>query len=189
MDEFCVRLLSYFDRGMDGKPGRWPHSLPSPEDMAGAGYRFEGNREVGGDIVVCDFCTMQAWAWERKDDPFAQHMESKSCEYVDSEVFRDHHDKFLQKQGENKKMDDLMLTPPATPAKRPYKPRRKLRLSPIVTVFDSMPTEEADAKAVNNSKPVEIAVSAGETKILIKITDGGERGKLPVPTPTPSSLP
>lgn len=182
MDEFCVRLLSYFDRGMDGKPGRWPHSLPSAEDMAGAGYRFEGNQKLGGDIVVCDFCTMQAWAWEKKDDPFTQHMESKSCDYVDSEMFREHHDKFLQKQGETKKMDDLMLTPPATPTKKSYKPRRKLGLSSIVTVYDSMPTEEADRKAGNgNGKPVEIAVSTGETRILIKITDGGERGKSPFP--------
>ncbi|KAL0766696.1 hypothetical protein CaCOL14_011141 [Colletotrichum acutatum] len=176
MDEFCVRLLSYFDRGMDGKPGRWPHSLPSPEDMAGAGYRFDGNQKVGGDIVVCDFCTMQAWAWERKDDPFAQHMESKSCDYVDSEMFRQHHDKFLQKQGETKKMDDPMLTPPTTPTKKAYKPRRRLHLSPIITLFDSMPSQEADPKIISgNNKPVEIAISTGETKILIKITDDGER--------------
>ncbi|KXH25550.1 hypothetical protein CNYM01_00331 [Colletotrichum nymphaeae SA-01] len=177
------------DRGMDGKPGRWTHSLPSPEDMAGAGYRFEGNQKVGGDIVVCDFCTMQAWAWERKDDPFAQHMESKSCEYVDSEMFRELHDKFLQKQGKNKKLDDMMLTPPATPTKKSYKPRRKLRFSPIITMYQSMPTEEADPETANSKKPVEIAVSAGQTRVVIQITDGGERGKLSVPTPTLSFLP
>ncbi|KXH66896.1 hypothetical protein CSAL01_03149 [Colletotrichum salicis] len=189
MDEFCVRLLSYFDRGMDGKPGRWPHSLLSAEDMAGAGFRLQGNQKEGSDIVVCDFCTMQAWAWERKDNPFAQHKGSASCEYVDSDMFREHHDKFLQKQSENKNTGDLMLTPPATPAKKCYKSRRKLRLSPIITIYNTMPTREADLEPIQDKKPVEIAVSTGQTKIVIQITDASKRGKPPAsPLPQPSTL-
>ncbi|KAL2875693.1 hypothetical protein SGCOL_009157 [Colletotrichum sp. CLE4] len=175
MDEFCVRLLSYFDRGMDGKPGRWPHSLPSPEYMAGAGFRFQSDQKDKGDIVTCDFCRMQAWAWERKDDPFAHHKESKGCEFIDSDIFHQHHDSFLRKKSEGNKAADSLSSPPPTPTKKSHKPRRKLVLSPIVTVYDSVSTEEADRKTVNDNKPVEIAVSIGQTKIVIQVIDDSER--------------
>ncbi|OHF03824.1 hypothetical protein CORC01_00686 [Colletotrichum orchidophilum] len=188
MDEFCVRLLSFFDRGMEGKPGRWPHPTPSPEAMAAAGFRLlQDGQSPSGDSVTCDFCKMQAWAWERKDDPFLMHKEALSCEYVDSGIFRDHHENFLQKQDQINGTGESRLTPPSTPTKKTSKPRRRMRLSPIVTVYDSMPSQEANHKSVEKQKdglePIKITVSTGETEIVIQLTDTSERGEPPFPMP------
>lgn len=179
MDEFCVRLLSYFERSEDGKPGRWPHPNLSPEDMAGAGFRLVSTQAKSGDSVICNFCSLQAWAWERKDDPYHQHQDgSPKCEYVVSDIFRKHQELFFMKKFEKGETEEPLLTPPMTPTKRTYKPRRRMGLSPIVTVYDSTPSHNAtrasEEPQASTGKPFEITVSTGETKVVIQITGGGE---------------
>ncbi|KAK1973935.1 hypothetical protein LZ30DRAFT_609432 [Colletotrichum cereale] len=186
MDEFCVRLLSFFERGEDGKPGRWPHPALSPEDMAGAGFRLQGSQSKHGDNVICDFCRLQAWKWETKDDPFHQHQDvSPNCEYVTSSIFKEQHEVFLKKQLDSKEMATLPLSPPATPTKRSCKPRRRMGLSPIVTVYESAPAYQATQSSLELQgqfqKPTEISVTAGNIEVVIRVGDQGERGKFPVP--------
>ncbi|KAK2016211.1 hypothetical protein LZ32DRAFT_615552 [Colletotrichum eremochloae] len=182
MDEFCVRLLSFFDRGTDGKPGRWPHPALSPEDMAGAGFRLQGSQLKPGDNVICDFCRLQAWKWETKDDPFHQHQDaSPNCEYVTSDLFKEHHDVFVRKQQlEVKEIDQRPLTPPATPTKRSYKPRRRMALSQIVTVYESAPTHQATQGSLNlqeqSKMATEVSVTAGSVDVVIRVYEHGDRG-------------
>ncbi|GKT67120.1 baculoviral IAP repeat-containing protein 3 [Colletotrichum tofieldiae] len=167
MDEFCVRLLSFFERGADGKPGRWPHPSLSPEDMAGAGFRLQGS---------------QAWKWEKKDDPFQQHQDaSPKCEYVASSMFEGHHDVFVKKQPDKKETTQWPITPPATPTKRPYSPRRRMTFSPIITVHESAPSGQATQLSPQQQEqrltPTEISVTAGEIKFVIQVSGPGERGE------------
>ncbi|KZL84426.1 baculoviral iap repeat-containing protein 3 [Colletotrichum incanum] len=181
MDEFCVRLLSFFERGADGKPGRWPHPALSPENMAGAGFRLQGSQVKSGDNVICDFCKLQAWKWEKKDDPFRQHQDaSPKCEYVVSNTFGEHRDVFLKKQRDKENIQ-RPLTPPATPTKRSYGPRRRMALSPIVTVHESAPTGQATQLSLGQQeqrpRPTEISVTTSEIKFVIQISDLGERGE------------
>ncbi|OLN86001.1 hypothetical protein CCHL11_10088 [Colletotrichum chlorophyti] len=182
MDSFCIRLLSFYERGSEGKPGRWPHSDLAPEYMAGAGFRLQGSQATEGDSVVCDWCKLQAWKWESKDDPFEQHVNTaRACEYVNSEMFQQHREVFLKKQATEKSLDDQpMLSPPATPVKTKYKPRRRMVISPIFTVIDINPSESATLAALkphdDGAKPVEIAVSAGDIKFVIQVMGNIERG-------------
>ncbi|KAK2002788.1 hypothetical protein LX36DRAFT_212949 [Colletotrichum falcatum] len=181
MDEFCVRLLSFFERGTDGKPGRWPHPALSPEDMAGAGFRLQGSQPRSGDNVVCDFCRLQAWKWETKDDPFDQHKDaSPACEYVNSDIFHGYHGVFVRKQLEVKEAGQRPMSPPATPTKKSYRPRRRMVLSPIVTVYESAPASQ-ETKASRKPQeelqtPTEIAVTAGGVEVVIRVCDQGARG-------------
>ncbi|KDN64387.1 hypothetical protein CSUB01_06163 [Colletotrichum sublineola] len=181
MDEFCVRLLSFFDRGTDGKPGRWPHPALSPEDMAGAGFRLQGSQLKSGDNVICDFCKLQAWRWETKDDPFHQHQDaSPNCEYVTSDLFKEHHDVFVRKQQlEVKEIDQRPLTPPATPTKRSYKPRRRMALSQIATVYESAPTHQATQGSLNlqgqSKMAAEVSLTAGSVDVVIRVYEQGDR--------------
>ncbi|GJC90948.1 E3 ubiquitin-protein ligase IAP-3 [Colletotrichum liriopes] len=189
MDEFCVRLLSFFERGADGKPGRWPHPSLSPEDMAGAGFRLQGSQVKSGDNVICDFCKLQAWKWEKKDDPFQQHQDaSPKCEYVASSMFKGHHDVFVKKQPD-KETTQWPVTPPATPTKRPYSPRRRMTFSPIITVHESAPSGQATQLSPKQQEqrlmPTEISVTAGEIKFVIQVSGPGERGSYAIlDTPT-----
>ncbi|EFQ25798.1 hypothetical protein CGRA01v4_14197 [Colletotrichum graminicola] len=182
MDEFCVRLLSFFERGTDGKPGRWPHPALSPEDMAGAGFRLQGSQAKLGDNVICDFCRLQAWKWETKDDPYHQHQEaSPKCGYVTSDIFKEHHDVFLQKQPDVKGVVQWPLSPPPTPTKRSCKPRRRMGLSPIMTVCESTPfkQETKSVKLQDQSQTSTISVTAGCVEVFIRVYDQGGRGKFP----------
>ncbi|KAK1573196.1 uncharacterized protein LY79DRAFT_653248 [Colletotrichum navitas] len=182
MDDFCVRLLSFFERGTDGKPGRWPHPALSPEDMAGAGFRLQGSQAKPGDNVICCFCKLQAWKWETKDDPYHQHQEaSPKCEYVTSDIFKEHHDVFLQKQLDVTEVVQGPLSPPPTPTKRSYKPRRRMGLSPIVTVYDSAPSHQATKSLglQEQSQRPTVSVTAGCVEVFIRVCDQGERGKFP----------
>ncbi|KAK1966879.1 hypothetical protein LY78DRAFT_33280 [Colletotrichum sublineola] len=165
MDEFWVRLLSFFDRGTDGKPGRWPHPALSPEDMAGAGFRLQGSQLKSGDNVICDFCKLQAWRWETKDDPFHQHQDaSPNCEKQQLEV---------------KEIDQRPLTPPATPTKRSYKPRRRMALSQIATVYESAPTHQATQGSLNlqgqSKMAAEVSLTAGSVDVVIRVYEQGDR--------------
>ncbi|KAJ0164162.1 hypothetical protein CTA2_1620 [Colletotrichum tanaceti] len=185
MDEFCVRLLSYFERSEEGEPGRWPHPNPSPEDMTGAGFRLVSTQAKSGDSVVCDFCSLQAWAWEKKDDPYHQHQDgSPKCGYVVTECFRKHQALFLKKQLEKMETKDPLLTPPMTPTKKTYKPRRRMGFSPIVTMYDSKPSHNAtrasEEPRESTGKPLEITVSTGETKFVIQVTGAGEHRNTPL---------
>ncbi|KAK2043863.1 hypothetical protein LZ31DRAFT_585041 [Colletotrichum somersetense] len=183
MDEFCVRLLSFFERGTDGKPGRWPHPALSPEDMAGAGFRLQGSQTQSGDSVICDFCKLQAWKWETKDDPFHQHKEaSPKCEYVASDIFNECHDVFVKRQLDVNEVAQCPISPPATPTKKSYRPRRRMGLSPIVTVYESTPTDqEGSPKFQDKSQmPTEVSISAGSVEVVIRVCDQGGHGKFPV---------
>ncbi|GKT46306.1 death-associated inhibitor of apoptosis 2 [Colletotrichum spaethianum] len=180
MDEFCVRLLSFYERGADGKPGRWPHPALAPEAMAGAGFRLQGSQVKSGDNVICDFCRLQAWKWETKDDPFQQHQDaSPKCAYVASAIFGQHREVFSKKQLDKGEAGSLPLTPPATPAKRSYTPRRRVGLSPIVTVYESAPAGQAAPSSLKRQKapvPMEISVTTGEINFVIQMSEVGEPG-------------
>ncbi|KAK2054877.1 hypothetical protein LY76DRAFT_211349 [Colletotrichum caudatum] len=183
MDEFCVRLLSFFERGTDGKPGRWPHPALSPEDMASAGFRLEGSQTQSGDSVICDFCKLQAWKWVTKDNPFEQHREaSPNCEYVASGIFKEYHNVFVKKQLEVKEVVQCPISPPATPTKRSPRPRRRMGLSPIMTVYESTPTDqEGSLKLQDKSQmPTEVFISAGGVEVVIRVCDQGGQGNFPV---------
>ncbi|WYZ46810.1 hypothetical protein EsH8_IX_001035 [Colletotrichum jinshuiense] len=184
MDEFCVRLLSFFERGADGKPGKWPHATLSAEAMAGAGFRFQDSQTKSGDSVICDFCKIQAWRWEKKDDPFLQHREgSPHCDYVASKLFEDHHQVFLRGGNDKKEAAEAPPSPPPTPIKKSYTPRRRrLDRPPIVTVYDAAPARNeaqgSSGQQVESLSPVEISVSAGDTNIVIRVSEQDKRGGL-----------
>nr|XP_036576152.1 uncharacterized protein CTRU02_13839 [Colletotrichum truncatum]KAF6782841.1 hypothetical protein CTRU02_13839 [Colletotrichum truncatum] len=179
MDGFCNRLLSFYDNNVNGEPGRWPVANLQPEDMAGAGFRFAGNGKLNCDSVSCDWCKMQAWKWESKDDPFEQHRQgSPTCIYVASKTFKDYEQVFQAKVMVSEVFGRLP-SPPATPVKQIRKPRRRMCLSPITTVFDFEPAQdEAHSVAYQQEsthKPVEISVMSGDTKVVIQIANGEER--------------
>ncbi|KAF4829241.1 hypothetical protein CGCSCA4_v014642 [Colletotrichum siamense] len=163
--------------------------------MAGAGFRYTGERRHQADSVTCDFCEMQAWAWEAKDDPFEEHQTgSPNCQYLTTQLFKDRHKVFLLKREATDKASpaasntvDEILTPPVTPVKPKTgrKPGRKsarsMVLSPNVTVYDSSPANEQTQDAVHQDtgkQPVEITITAGSTKITIQVTDVSPRGTL-----------
>ncbi|KAH0431018.1 hypothetical protein CcaCcLH18_07432 [Colletotrichum camelliae] len=188
MDEFNCRLLSFVPRALDGEAERWPVDSLRPEDMAGAGFRYTGGRRHQVDSVTCDVCEMQAWAWEAKDDPFDEHLAgSPQCEYLTTQLFKDCHKIFLLKREATDKASpaasntvDEILTPPVTPIKpkagrKPgRKPGRSMVLSPIVTVYDSTPSDDQKHNAVHReteNSPIEIAITAGGTKFTIQVTD------------------
>ncbi|KAJ0327594.1 hypothetical protein COL922a_013437 [Colletotrichum nupharicola] len=195
METYFERLFTFHATGSesdDGEGMKWPVNTLRSEDMAGAGFFFTGNETQTPDSVTCFSCKMQAWQWKRKDDPFDEHSSgSPNCEYVTTQQFEDRHNLFLmEKEGKkaSKQSSPDTLDGPATPPETPTKPkattkryqyRRKMVLSPIYTVYDSCPTNEQTQETVHrdtDKQPVEIAITAGDTKFTIQVTDVSPRG-------------
>ncbi|KAF6807857.1 baculoviral Iap repeat-containing protein 3 [Colletotrichum sojae] len=183
MSDYSQRLATFFADGPDGQPNIWPIAHIRPEDMAGAGFRFAGEGFENSDAVTCDECKLHAWSWEKKDDPFQQHRDgARHCSYVDTEAFERHHREFLANAASVEAIDAPM-TPPATPPKRTYKSRRRIKLSPIMTVCNTSPSDDKVFSTArqdqSRAEPVEVSVSAGGATVIIQVTaDVGMKGRL-----------
>lgn len=57
----------------------WPHSQPSPPDMAAAGFSSTGD----GDIVVCGQCDISLISWVEEDVPLQEHiLRNPDCPFL-----------------------------------------------------------------------------------------------------------
>ncbi|KAF5520152.1 Baculoviral IAP repeat-containing protein 7 [Colletotrichum aenigma] len=192
METYFERLFTFHATGSesgDGEGMKWPVNTLRPEDMAGAGFFFTGNETQTPDSVTCFSCKMQAWQWKRNDDPFDEHSSgSPNCDYVTTEQFEDRHKLFLmdrESKNASKQNSPAALEAPATPPETPTKPKtirkpkRKMAMSPIVTIYDSAPADNQAQNAVHHDtgkQPVEIAITAGDSKFTIQVTDVSPRG-------------
>ena len=71
MSTFEERLASFTDE--------WPHTVPSPEALADAGFSHQPTSKQP-DAVVCQVCKTCLVDWEPEDDPKEEHhIRSKSC--------------------------------------------------------------------------------------------------------------
>ncbi|KAF9869871.1 baculoviral iap repeat-containing protein 3 [Colletotrichum karsti] len=189
METYSARLLSFYPNATGSEPedeaeaGAWPITTLRGEDMAGAGFYFTGSTKTP-DSVTCHSCKLQAWKWEEKDDPFAQHkVGSPNCDYIATDEFEDCHRVFLARQEAKQSIE--ALTPPPTPAKPLRKPRgpskKKIALSKIMTVCDVAPSYTQDHTAMSqqgsDSKPIDISITAGDSRITIQINNDGLRGE------------
>ncbi|KAL2754162.1 hypothetical protein ACRALDRAFT_1070026 [Sodiomyces alcalophilus JCM 7366] len=158
MDDFCARLQSFYN---DENEARWTLTTPSAEDMAGAGFRLQGESSRS-DVAICDICQVIGWNWEAKDDPFAEHTKNGAdCAYVQSPLFSKFNEMFA------KKKKAITPTPPATPnagggrrnssMATPRKKRAKLALSEVHTVA----SVEPQAVLLPKNKPMEIEFRRG----------------------------
>ncbi|KAF6785373.1 baculoviral Iap repeat-containing protein 3 [Colletotrichum musicola] len=183
MSDYSQRLATFYADGPDGQPNTWPIAHIRPEDMAGAGFRFAAEGFNNSDAVVCDECRLHAWSWERKDNPFQQHRDgARQCSYVGTETFERHHGEFLANAA-SREVVDAPMTPPATPPKRTYKSRRRIKLSPIMTVCSTSPSNDqvfsTTRQEESRAEPVEVSISAGGTTVIIQVTaDVGMKGRL-----------
>jgi len=57
----------------------WPHSRPSAEDMAAAGYSYAPSRS-DGDLVVCSDCPSILADWKENDVPLEEH--EANCPFI-----------------------------------------------------------------------------------------------------------
>lgn len=144
MDEFCLRLLSFFEKGEEGTPGKWPLVSPTSEDMAGAGFKFAAAGSQR-DNVKCDACNLECFKWEPDDNPYEDHVKnSPQCPFTKKDIFHQYRQIF-----ELKANRPFTITPPITPgtydaSAGPKTPVRKSRrgkntLSPVQTVADLKP--------------------------------------------------
>ncbi|ROT34499.1 hypothetical protein SODALDRAFT_382432 [Sodiomyces alkalinus F11] len=179
MDGFCNRLQTFYD---DASKGKWALTMPSAEDMAGAGFRFQG--ESSRDVAICDICQVMGWKWETKDDPFDEHVRNEpKCAYVQSDMFKKFHETFAKKKAM------LAHTPPVTPMTpdnaggggknsrntTPRKRRTKLALSEIHTVASVEP--KAAAATCSKREPMEITVRGPGVRLLLEVNGGAEDGE------------
>jgi Inhibitor of Apoptosis domain len=81
------RVDTFFQTYKSGKSKqKWPHTTPSPEDLALAGFYYQpyGNSD---DNVVCYLCGKMMGGWEETDDPLKEHLRgNKACAWA---VLRD----------------------------------------------------------------------------------------------------
>ena len=78
-----ARLDTFFKRnlvvGYEAPEALWPHSRPTPESLANAGFYFapDVSRSSIRDRVVCFHCGAEAFAWNESDDPLVKHVQIK----------------------------------------------------------------------------------------------------------------
>ncbi|PYH85686.1 hypothetical protein BO82DRAFT_351013 [Aspergillus uvarum CBS 121591] len=82
MDTFAARLAS-FDRVLypggrrssitPAEPIAWPHSRPSPAELAHAGF-FYHPYETNPDNTICFLCRRALDGWEEEDNPITEHL-------------------------------------------------------------------------------------------------------------------
>ncbi|RAL05351.1 uncharacterized protein BO80DRAFT_345516 [Aspergillus ibericus CBS 121593] len=89
METFAARLAS-FDRVLypekrrsssakSAKPVAWPHSRPSPAELAHAGF-FYNPYETNPDNTTCFLCRRALDGWEEDDNPITEHLKhTKDC--------------------------------------------------------------------------------------------------------------
>ncbi|KAF9890334.1 hypothetical protein FE257_006000 [Aspergillus nanangensis] len=89
METFAARLAS-FDRVLHpekrrsssaktAKPITWPHSSPSPAELAHAGF-FYNPYETNPDNTTCFMCRRALDGWEEEDNPTTEHLKhAKDC--------------------------------------------------------------------------------------------------------------
>ncbi|KAL4798945.1 hypothetical protein BDV19DRAFT_319478 [Aspergillus venezuelensis] len=88
METFAVRLATFDlvlhpDRrsstSKSGKPISWPHSRPSPAELAHAGF-FYNPYETNPDNTTCFLCRRALDGWEEDDNPITEHLKhAKDC--------------------------------------------------------------------------------------------------------------
>ncbi|KAL3445314.1 hypothetical protein BJX65DRAFT_147925 [Aspergillus insuetus] len=88
MELFAARLASFDtviqpDRrsssSKSSKPISWPHSSPSPAELAHAGFYYNPY-ETNPDNTTCFLCRRALDGWEEEDDPIAEHLKhTKDC--------------------------------------------------------------------------------------------------------------
>ncbi len=60
----------------------WPHSSPSPERVAAAGFYFAPTKP-GEDDVACPSCAVIVAFWAPDDDPFNEHLSANpKCNFA-----------------------------------------------------------------------------------------------------------
>ncbi|GKZ16815.1 hypothetical protein AbraIFM66951_006304 [Aspergillus brasiliensis] len=89
METFAARLAS-FDRVLypekrrsssakSAKPIAWPHSRPSPAELAHAGF-FYNPYETNPDNTTCFLCRRALDGWEEDDNPITEHLKhTRDC--------------------------------------------------------------------------------------------------------------
>ncbi|CEL09573.1 hypothetical protein ASPCAL12708 [Aspergillus calidoustus] len=88
MELFAARLASFDtvihpDRrsssSRSAKPISWPHSSPSPAELAHAGFYYNPY-ETNPDNTTCFLCRRALDGWEEEDDPITEHLKhTKDC--------------------------------------------------------------------------------------------------------------
>ncbi|KAL4970563.1 uncharacterized protein BDV14DRAFT_45313 [Aspergillus stella-maris] len=88
METFAARLATFDlvlhpDRrsstSKSGKPISWPHSRPSPAELAHAGF-FYNPYETNPDNATCFLCRRALDGWEEDDNPITEHLKhAKDC--------------------------------------------------------------------------------------------------------------
>ncbi|KAL4937252.1 hypothetical protein BDV06DRAFT_77781 [Aspergillus oleicola] len=88
METFAARLATFDlvlhpDRrsssSKSAKPISWPHSRPSPAELAHAGF-FYNPYETNPDNTTCFLCRRALDGWEEEDNPITEHLKhAKDC--------------------------------------------------------------------------------------------------------------
>ncbi|KAL4934269.1 uncharacterized protein BDV17DRAFT_4206 [Aspergillus undulatus] len=88
METFAARLATFdlvlhTDRrsssSKSAKPISWPHSRPSPAELAHAGF-FYNPYETNPDNTTCFLCRRALDGWEEEDNPITEHLKhAKDC--------------------------------------------------------------------------------------------------------------
>ncbi|KKK26541.1 hypothetical protein ARAM_005560 [Aspergillus rambellii] len=89
METFAARLATFdlvlhpetrrTSTSKSAKPISWPHSRPSPAELAHAGF-FYNPYETNPDNTTCFLCRRALDGWEEDDNPITEHLKhSKDC--------------------------------------------------------------------------------------------------------------
>ena len=75
-----ARVDTFFKRnlvvGYEAAKALWPHSRPTAESLANAGFYFapDESRPTIRDRVICFHCGVEAFAWTESDEPLVKHL-------------------------------------------------------------------------------------------------------------------
>ncbi|KAH6669759.1 hypothetical protein F5X68DRAFT_236453 [Plectosphaerella plurivora] len=154
---FLERLATFFEDNDEGAC-KWPSHLPTPEDMAAAGFILNPTGTLL-DNTTCILCNLQCFEWKSKDNPYDEHAKNNpDCSFVLSKVFAKFRGKFRAKRRINARKSpnsntaaDDGITP------KILRRRKKNTLTKVQTVADLEPV----AVFVTPTKPMRIQISSG----------------------------
>ena len=84
-----IRIDTFFKRnlvvGYEALEALWPHSRPTPESLANAGFYFapDMSRSSIRDRVICFTCGTEVFGWAESDEPLVKHVQHNPiCPFV-----------------------------------------------------------------------------------------------------------
>lgn len=153
---FLERLATFFDDNEEGAC-KWADHLPTPEDMAAAGFILNPTGTLL-DNCSCVICDLHCFKWEAKDNPFDEHAKNNpTCSFVLSEVFAKFRGKFRVKRRTNARKSPTANTVADDGiTSKIIRRRKKNTLTKVQTVADLEPV----AVLVTPTKPMRIQISS-----------------------------